>query len=527
MASPQDSKPTGEQNPGIFGNIMQTVTGTIGGAKDAVMGKAPEKVPVVKDTPMGKAVEYKDYTVEKAIRAKDFTVNSAIGAKDFTVEKAIGAKDFTVNSAIGAKDFTVEKTIGAKDFTINSAIGAKDFTVEKAIGARDFTVEKAIGAKDFTVEKTIGAKDFTVNNAIGAKDFTVEKATQAKDFTMGSGKDTSAEDSWGRGCCPPKVLGLKSRSFENSYIPENPRTPKPLTFSKNRLRGAKNRSNISPVAKKNFRKNDFFFQKLCICANFFLCAYVHSFLFCFKTAQKHEIVLNFFYRSLYNTYLKRFVKKNLKKNAKKKSCTYAQKIKKSCTYAKVKKKYRFFGNFFQRIVMIKNVLEGSEVGFLKGITMVKFKVEMTKSQILSGVSSIAQLCTSLEETKKSETYHLLSRLIRLLLTLPVSTATTERGFSAMKLCKSRLRNKMADDFLADILKKKFDSESVIEEFKNIRGRRAEYQLGTLSIVSGEVGLIDNYLCTLCYTVSHRAMPWPNFINKKKLQERKGKAPPKT
>ncbi|KAL4562473.1 hypothetical protein LXL04_034679 [Taraxacum kok-saghyz] len=131
---------------------------------------------------------------------------------------------------------------------------------------------------------------------------------------------------------PYVVVNDESRSFENSYIPENPRTPKPLTFSKNRLRGAKNRSNISPVAKKNFRKNDFFFQKLCICANFF---FVHM--------------------SLYNTYLK--------------SCTYAQKIKKSCTYAKVKKKYRFFGNFFQRIVMIKNVLEGSEVGFLKGITV--------------------------------------------------------------------------------------------------------------------------------------------------------------
>ncbi|KAL4565857.1 hypothetical protein LXL04_029963 [Taraxacum kok-saghyz] len=139
----------------------------------------------------------------------------------------------------------------------------------------------------------------------------------------------------------------RSRSFENSYIPENPRTPKPLTFSKNRLRGAKNRSNISPVAKKFFRKNDFFFPKTLHMCKLFFCAYVHSFLFCFKTAQKHEM-------SLYNTYLK--------------SCTYAQKIKKSCTYAKVKKKYRFFGNFFQRIVMIKNVLEGSEVGFLKGIT---------------------------------------------------------------------------------------------------------------------------------------------------------------
>ncbi|KAL4583473.1 hypothetical protein LXL04_008046 [Taraxacum kok-saghyz] len=118
----------------------------------------------------------------------------------------------------------------------------------------------------------------------------------------------------------------RSRYFENSYIPENPRTLKPLTFSKNRLRGAKNRSNISPVAKFFFRKNDFFFPKTLHMCKRFLCAYVHSFLFCFKTAQKHEM-------SLYNTYLKRF-----------------------------------------RIVMIKNVLEGSEVGFLKGITIAKVNI---------------------------------------------------------------------------------------------------------------------------------------------------------
>ncbi|KAL4569443.1 hypothetical protein LXL04_025081 [Taraxacum kok-saghyz] len=88
---------------------------------------------------------------------------------------------------------------------------------------------------------------------------------------------------------------IESRSFENSYIPENPRTPKPLTFSKNRLRGAKNRSILSPVAKKNFLKNNFFFQKLCIWRNFF-----------------------FFFlpicTSLYNTYLKesrsRFFERN-------------------------------------------------------------------------------------------------------------------------------------------------------------------------------------------------------------------------
>jgi hypothetical protein len=46
---------------------------------------------------------------------------------------------------------------------------------------------------------------------------------------------------------------------------------------------------------------------------------------------------------------------------------------------------------------------------------------------------------------------LLGGLIRLVLTLPVSTATTERAFSAMKLVKTRLRNKMEDGFLRDCL----------------------------------------------------------------------------
>ncbi|KAL4591767.1 hypothetical protein LXL04_004738 [Taraxacum kok-saghyz] len=89
---------------------------------------------------------------------------------------------------------------------------------------------------------------------------------------------------------------------------QNPKTPKLLTFSKNRLRGAKNRSNTSPVAKKIFRKKDFFFQKLCICAKKKF-ANVQIFLFCFKN----------------------------------------------------------------RIIMIMNVLEGPEVGFLKGITSGSFE----------------------------------------------------------------------------------------------------------------------------------------------------------
>ncbi|KAL4556929.1 hypothetical protein LXL04_035096 [Taraxacum kok-saghyz] len=126
---------------------------------------------------------------------------------------------------------------------------------------------------------------------------------------------------------------VESRSFENSYIPENPRTPKPLTFPKNRLRGAKNRSNISPVAKKNFRKNDFFFSK-----NF---AYVQIFFLCICA------------QSLYNTYLKRFVKKNLKKNAKKKKLHICTKNKKKLHICKTnfihsKRFGGFRSRFFER-----------------------------------------------------------------------------------------------------------------------------------------------------------------------------------
>nr|KAJ0184695.1 hypothetical protein LSAT_V11C900476850 [Lactuca sativa] len=102
-----------------------------------------------------------------------------------------------------------------------------------------------------------------------------------------------------------------------------------------------------------------------------------------------------------------------------------------------------------------------------------FNIDMTKNPRLSGVSTIAELCKRLVETQK---------LVRLILTLPVSTATTERRFSAIKIFKNRLRNKMSDDFLANNLviyiereiAENIDSKSVIDEFKDIKGRQTEF-----------------------------------------------------
>ncbi|QHN95323.1 Zinc finger MYM-type protein [Arachis hypogaea] len=64
---------------------------------------------------------------------------------------------------------------------------------------------------------------------------------------------------------------------------------------------------------------------------------------------------------------------------------------------------------------------------------------------LKGISTLSELCNKLQETGKSRTYHMVDRLIRLVLTLPVSTATTERTFSAMKIVKTRLRIKHHGD----------------------------------------------------------------------------------
>ena len=97
--------------------------------------------------------------------------------------------------------------------------------------------------------------------------------------------------------------------------------------------------------------------------------------------------------------------------------------------------------------------------------------------------TLSQLCQALVETKNSNIYLLVDRLIRLVLTLSVSTATTERAFSTMKLAKIRLRNKMEDTFLTDCLvvyiekeiAKNISTTTLIENFIDVTERMAQLQ----------------------------------------------------
>ena len=85
-------------------------------------------------------------------------------------------------------------------------------------------------------------------------------------------------------------------------------------------------------------------------------------------------------------------------------------------------------------------------------------------------------------TRNSKHYKLVYRIVRLVLSLPVSTATTERAFSAMKVVKTNLRNKMKNDFLTDSLMlyiekdiaSTFSLDSIVDDFEDLKERRVPF-----------------------------------------------------
>ncbi|KAK9699738.1 hypothetical protein RND81_08G192800 [Saponaria officinalis] len=109
-----------------------------------------------------------------------------------------------------------------------------------------------------------------------------------------------------------------------------------------------------------------------------------------------------------------------------------------------------------------------------------FLFEIKEHPQLDSLKSKSDLCRWLAETENGEIYYLIDRLVRLVSTLPVSTVTAERAFSAMKLIKTALRNRMEDDYLTDSLivyvekgiAKEFDIDSIIDEFASKKDRRS-------------------------------------------------------
>ena len=62
-----------------------------------------------------------------------------------------------------------------------------------------------------------------------------------------------------------------------------------------------------------------------------------------------------------------------------------------------------------------------------------YEFDVSKDPKFHNLSTLGELCQKLVEIDKSKVYSLIDRLIRLVLTLPLSIATKRRAFLAMKI----------------------------------------------------------------------------------------------
>ena len=96
-------------------------------------------------------------------------------------------------------------------------------------------------------------------------------------------------------------------------------------------------------------------------------------------------------------------------------------------------------------------------------------VDMCSNDEFLELKGIGDLARKMVETNKDVIYPLVYLLVKLLLTLPIATATVERSFSVMKYIKNELCNRMGDQWLNDCLTvyiekdiaRRIDNESIM------------------------------------------------------------------
>ncbi|XP_057793165.1 uncharacterized protein LOC131009774 [Salvia miltiorrhiza] len=108
-----------------------------------------------------------------------------------------------------------------------------------------------------------------------------------------------------------------------------------------------------------------------------------------------------------------------------------------------------------------------------------FMEDMRRDNEFQNLDDISSLSMKLVETKRHMTYPLVFLLIKLILILPVATASVERVFSGMTYVKNKLRNSMGDQVLNDCLvtfieKYMFlqvSDDEVVKRFEEMKTRR--------------------------------------------------------
>jgi hypothetical protein len=80
-----------------------------------------------------------------------------------------------------------------------------------------------------------------------------------------------------------------------------------------------------------------------------------------------------------------------------------------------------------------------------------YKTDVRGDERFSNLQTIAELSRKMVETNKHQCYPLVYRLVKLVLVLPVATDIVERIFSAIKLVKTYLRNRIDDEYMSNSL----------------------------------------------------------------------------
>ena len=105
--------------------------------------------------------------------------------------------------------------------------------------------------------------------------------------------------------------------------------------------------------------------------------------------------------------------------------------------------------------------------------------DVQRDERFQGLENIVDLSVKLVETKRHKVYDMVYLLLKLVLLLPVATASVERVFSALVIVKSKSRNKLGDTILDDCLLTfierdiffQVDEDDIIETFMSLKKRR--------------------------------------------------------
>ena len=110
-----------------------------------------------------------------------------------------------------------------------------------------------------------------------------------------------------------------------------------------------------------------------------------------------------------------------------------------------------------------------------------FIVDVRNDTRFQQVKNLNELSIKLVETKKHDRFKQVYLLLKLVLILPVATASVERVFSGMNYVKTKLRNKMGDQYLNDCLVtfierdffRRVSNEDIIKRFQAMAERRVK------------------------------------------------------